>query len=204
MNSLIFLLSSPLNIDCGKRIPIFLVWMPSLKVVENRSFWNLCRCNVRQNILPMYNVARQKIREYIGEKISRFHWYHPLTLSWTEKLYHTFLLYEINSHLVLFGPVWPKCRFGVWNTFLRPIFCGGFWNSPFLLEICTIVVLLNFLSNLWVTRYGVIPNYSYKVIYNQIWWCRKSTKIRIFIKLFYTFVYARKDCLIIDYICYRI
>ena len=193
IHSLVVVLSSPLKIDCGKRILIFLAWMLSLKVVENRSFWNVYRWDVRQNILAIYNVAWQKIIEYGGEKISCFHWYHPLTISWTVKLYYTFLLYEITSDLVLFGPAWPKCRFGVWNTFLRPIFCGDFWNSPFMLEICTSVVLLNFLSNLWVTRYGVIPNYIYKVIYHQRWWCRKFTKILIFIRLFYTFLYARKD-----------
>ena len=46
-------------------------------------------------------------------------------------------------------------------------------NGPLSPRIFTGAVLLNFLSALRGSNYGVINNCSYKVTHNQRWWCRK-------------------------------
>ena len=131
MHIIIVVLTYPLKIDWGKRISIFLVWMSSLKVVENRSFWHLCRCDARQNILAVYNVARQKIREYGGEKIDHFHWYHPLTFYLSVPIYYSFLLYDVTSNLWCLVPHDPSAGLVSKTLFLDPFLWSIFETALF-------------------------------------------------------------------------
>ena len=51
---------------------------------------------------------------------------------------------------------------------LETPFNDEFTKQPYLPEVCTGAVLLSFLSNRGGFRYGVVTNYSYKVIQHQI------------------------------------
>ena len=85
--------------------------------------------------------------------------------------------------IVLPSTVWPKCRLGAKNGVFISTFNVELRNGPYSYEINTGVVLLIFLSDWWVSRFGVVPKLSYRVIRYQWWWYWKFMLIRIFMRL---------------------
>ena len=153
---------------------ILMCWQPILEYI-----WP----NIK-HIAVVENIVSDTISILPYTPVNQYKPSTTMYISWSNELFSTRVEQNINYwyDLVLSGPAVPICGFWCIKRFLDH-FYGGFAKLTYFAQNYHWFSLINIPIYWGVTRFGLVPNCSYKSIHIQRWWGWKFTRIRICIRL---------------------